>query len=45
MKKNYETAEINIFLFKNPDVVVASGIVETPTNTETTKDTDEPEIL
>lgn len=46
MKKNYETAEINIFLFKKPDVVVASGTAEpNPDVAATTIDSDETEIL
>ena len=28
MKKNYETAEISIFLFEKPDAIVASGIAK-----------------
>lgn len=42
MKKNYETAEIQIFLFENPDIVVASGVEDV---TSTTSDSDETEVL
>lgn len=43
MKKNYETAEISIFLFEKPDAIVASGTADiTPVSTI---DTDETEIL
>ena len=43
MKKKYETAEIQVFLFENPQVIVASGV--TDVTVTTTKDTDETEIL
>lgn len=43
MKKNYETAEVMVFLFEKPDAIVASGTADvTPA---TTIDTDETEIL
>lgn len=43
MKKTYETAEITVFLFEKKDVVIASGIDNSVTNT--TIDTDETELL
>jgi len=42
MKKTYETAEIKVFLFEKPEVIVASG---TDVVTSSTEDSDETEIL
>ncbi len=44
MKKFYETAEVTVFLFERPDVIVASAAEDT-TTVATTADSDETEIL
>lgn len=43
MKKTYETAEVTVFLFEKPEVIVASGASDVIG--ATTIDTDETEIL
>lgn len=43
MKKRYETAEVQFFLFEKPDVIVASGADDIIINS--TVDSDETEIL
>lgn len=43
MKKKYETAEVTVFLFENPQVIVASGA--SGVIVASTIDGDETEIL
>lgn len=43
MKRTYEIAEIQVFFFEKPEVIVASGIADV--TDASTIDTDETEIL
>lgn len=45
MKKIYEAAEINIFLFANPDIIVASSVTEESFVPHATLEENETEIL
>lgn len=45
MKKIYETAEVEVFLFEKKDVVMASGADSGSVVTTTTEDSDETELL